>query len=79
MTKKLTLSINEEVINKAKAFSEKTGRSLSGIVQAYLENLTSENQESSPDPIDELFGSVNLPKDFNEKEMIRSILWEKEK
>jgi hypothetical protein len=79
MTKKLTLSINEEVINKAKAFSEKTGRSLSGIVQAYLENLASENQESSPDPIDELFGSVNLPKDFNEKEMIRSILWEKEK
>jgi hypothetical protein len=79
MTKKLTLSLDEEVIKKAKAFSEKTGRSLSGIIQAYLENLTSEDSEDSPDPVEELFGSVNLPKDFDEKEMIRNILWEKEK
>lgn len=71
--------MNEEVIKKAKAFSEQTGRSLSGIVQAYLENLTSEDQEKSRDPIDELFGSVTLPKDFDEKNAIRNILWEREK
>jgi predicted HicB family RNase H-like nuclease len=39
MQKKLTLRIDENLIEKAKRFSEKNGKSVSKIVSDYLENI----------------------------------------
>ena len=41
MNKKLTLSLDETVIEKAKQFASKQNESLSGIVEGYLRALTS--------------------------------------
>lgn len=67
MTTKLTLSVEKEVVQRAKQYSRETGRSLSEIFEKYLEELTGEesNTELSP-KLKSLIGAVNLPKDFNE-------------
>lgn len=69
MTTKLTLTVEEEVIKKAKSYAKQTGRSLSELVEKYLEALTEEHQETkqiSP-KLRKLVGSVELPADFDEK------------
>lgn len=43
MTSKLTLTVEEGVIKKAKAYARQTGRSLSELVESYLNTLTDEN------------------------------------
>jgi len=81
MATKLTLSMDEEVIKRAKAYAKKSGRSLSGIIQTYLDQLTDEGitEAQEIDPIKKLYGCVDIPKDFDDKEMIRQIAWEREK
>jgi len=69
MTTKLTLTVEEEVIKKAKSYAKQTGRSLSELIETYLEALTEtspENQQISP-KLKKLAGSVKLPVDFDEK------------
>lgn len=50
MTKKLTLTIDEDVIEKAKRYAKGTQRSLSEMIQKYLESLDApeDNEELSP-------------------------------
>ena len=45
MTTKLTLTIEKEVIERAKIYAKSTQRSLSEIIQNHLENLLSKNIE----------------------------------
>ncbi len=73
MTSKLTLTVEEGVIKKAKAYARKTGRSLSELVENYLNSLTDENIDSkqiSP-KLKKVIGVVKLPDNFNEKEELR--------
>lgn len=80
MKTKLTLTIEKAVIEKAKKLAGNSGKSLSDLVESYLEKeITSAEMEESklPEEFKGLFGSVKLPKDLNEKEEIRRILREK--
>lgn len=46
MNTKLTLSIDEEVVQKAKDYARSNGRSLSDLIENYLRGITSESEES---------------------------------
>ena len=70
MNTKLTLSLEKEVIEKAKIYAKGTGRSLSEMVESYFKNLTSKKEEdySDIDPkIRKLIGRITLPHDFDIK------------
>jgi len=69
MTTKLTLTVEKDVIKKAKSYARHTGRSLSELIESYLETLTEEHGEAkqiSP-KLKKLVGAVKLPADFDEK------------
>jgi hypothetical protein len=46
MDSKLTLKLNQSVIEKAKVYASKNKMSLSRIIEAYLQSLTSKNDTS---------------------------------
>ena len=80
MTTKLTLSVEEKVIERAKIYAKKTGRSLSEIVEVYLESITSENPGENEDispKLRKLIGSIKLPRNFNEEKIRREYLEKK--
>ncbi len=70
MTTKLTLTVEKSIIEKAKSYSKKSGRSLSEIITNYLDNLTKDYSDTKISPkLKKLVGSVKLPKNFDlEKE-----------
>ncbi len=79
MTTKLTLTVEESVIGRAKTYAKRTGRSLSQLIESYLETLTDNdpgNEKISP-RLKKLVGSVKLPKNFDEKEELRKLLEKK--
>jgi hypothetical protein len=45
MTRKLTLSINEQTVQKAKRISRKRGKSISKIVEEYLNSITEKEEQ----------------------------------
>ncbi len=62
MTTKLTLTVEKSVIEKAKKYAKGTQRSLSEMVQKYLESLVEESDKSELSPkIKKLAGSLKLP------------------
>lgn len=69
MTTKLTLTIEEQVINSAKKYAQKKGKSLSHIVENYLKSIaTKDVTEPTLSPkVLKLMGSIKLPKDFDYK------------
>jgi hypothetical protein len=75
MISKLTLTIEKEVIDRSKIYAKKTGRSLSEIIENYLNTITeeSENDQISP-KLKKLVGVVNLPEDFNEKAELQAAI-----
>jgi predicted DNA-binding protein len=76
---KLTLTVEKEVIEKAKIYAKKTDRSLSEIIENYLNEITDESLSTttvSPQ-LKKLVGSVKLPKNFNEDKVIREFLEKK--
>lgn len=78
MNTKLTLTIEKSIIERAKLYAKSTGRSLSEIIENYLENLTQETAQNELSPkLNKLVGVVNLPKDFDEKVELRSLLLKK--
>ena len=78
MTTKLTLTVEKSVIEKAKSYAKKTGRSLSEIIENYLATITQESSNSELSPrLKKLVGVVELPKDFDEKEELRSAMEKK--
>jgi hypothetical protein len=52
MDTKLTLKLNSELIEKAKAYAAAHQRSLSRIIEAYLESLVNKEKRSDSDVID---------------------------
>lgn len=78
MNTKLTLSVDAAIIERAKAYARKTGRSLSEIIENYLESITQEHETERLSPkLKKLVGSVKLPADFDEKEALKSYFQEK--
>lgn len=74
MTTKLTLTIEESVIKRAKSYAKHTGRSLSELIENYLETLTEENKnkEQLSPRLKKIAGVVKLPKDFDEKKELNA-------
>ena len=82
MNSKLTLSINQLVIEEAKKYAKSSGKSLSSIVEEYLKSLAiqekSNKKKTSLKIVRELKGSVKLPKNFTSyKEILQDALIEK--
>ncbi len=81
MNSKLTLTINEVVVKKAKRYAKKESRSLSDIVENYLKFLShSENnfEDEMLTPIAKaLRGSIKMPTNFNYREELDNRLIEK--
>jgi hypothetical protein len=78
MSSKLTLSVDQKIIEEAKKYAKLNGRSLSNIVEEYLKSLVAQKKERddfemSP-AIRSLYGSVKLSetdKDKDYKLMVR--------
>jgi hypothetical protein len=79
MTTKLTLTVESQIIERAKKYAKGTGKSLSAIVETYLDEITStETATGSLSPkLKKLIGSVNLPVDFDEEKEKREYLEKK--
>ena len=68
MNTKLTLSLEKEVIERAKSYAKKTGRSLSELVESYFKNLIekTEKEDDIHPKVKKLIGRITLPDDFDE-------------
>lgn len=84
MTTKLTLSINKRVIDKAKKYAKKQGRSLSDLVENLLTAVTVSEEKNDKDKafridpdIESLSGMIKAPKDFDYKKVLEEALVEK--
>jgi hypothetical protein len=80
MNTKLTLTIEQTIIEKAKKYASEKGRSLSDIIENYLKVITKEDNNDSVDltPIvKSLKGSFQPPKNINYKKELTKILSEK--
>ena len=68
MTVKLTLTIEKSVIERAKYYAKKTGRSLSELIENYLETVTQISDEGNLSPkLRKITGAIKLPENFDEK------------
>ncbi len=76
MNTKLTLSVEKSIIDSAKIYAKKTGKSLSEIIQNYLHKLTLDEEidNNLSSKLSKIVGSVELPKDFDEKEELRKYM-----
>lgn len=79
MDKKLTLSLNQNVIELAKDYARSNNISLSKLIESYLTNLTKKkNSEEDITPlVKSLSGVIELPDDFDEKEIYKDYLLKK--
>ena len=77
MQTKLTLSIDQDTIERAKKFAKATQRSLSEMVESYLKQVTDPSSEDLDEELEEIVGVIKLPNEFDEKEAIREILFKK--
>ena len=79
MNTKLTLTIEQSVIEKAKSYAKGKGHSLSEIIENYLKAITTEQKPiEDVSPITKsLIGSFKAPIDFNYKNELSKALSEK--
>lgn len=76
MTTKLTLTVEKDIIELAKSYASKKGRSLSDLIENYLRTLVqkdSDKNDISPN-VKKLLGSVKAPKSFDYKKELESAL-----
>lgn len=81
MNTKLTLTIEQEIIQRAKEYAKDKNRSLSDIIENYLKILTKEekaNKSTKLNPVvKSLKGSFKMPKNMDYKKELRNRLEEK--
>lgn len=67
MKKNLTLTIKVNIIRQAKSYAKSTNRSLSEIVESYLESITKEvtDRENLSPRLRKIVGAVKLPEGCN--------------
>ncbi|MFK8161872.1 MAG: DUF6364 family protein [Lewinella sp.] len=81
MDKKLTLSLNGAVIDRAKSFAKEQGTSLSKMIENYLSLVTGKEEDDSEltPLVKELSGIISLPDDFDFRAEYTDFLIEKYK
>ncbi|WP_298529676.1 DUF6364 family protein [uncultured Christiangramia sp.] len=83
MNTKLTLTIEQEIIKRAKEYAKEKNRSLSDIIENYLKVLTKEEQKQKDKKLNpvvkSLKGSFKMPKNMDYKKELRNRLEEKYK
>lgn len=81
MITKLTLTLNQQVIESAKAYAKRNGKSLSSIVESYLRSLeqTEERTQTLTPEVKRLLGSVKLSKNFDYKKELQEAILKKYK
>ena len=81
MNTKLTLTIEREIIERAKNYAKGKNRSLSDIIENYLKILTKEernNKRKKLNPaVESLKGSFKMPKDMDYKKQLKNRLEKK--
>lgn len=79
MTTKLTLTVEKSIIERAKLYARKTGKSLSEIIENYLESITNNSRdETKMSPrLKKIVGAVKLPQSFDEERELRAYLEKK--
>ncbi|HVV55543.1 MAG TPA: DUF6364 family protein [Mucilaginibacter sp.] len=79
MTTKLTLTIEDQVIDSAKKYARKKGESLSNIVENYLKSITAQDDaEVTISPrVSKLMGTIKLPEDFDYKKELSDAISKK--
>ena len=80
MNTKLTLTVEQQIIEKAKKYAKRKGRSLSDIVENYLKVITKEKDDSDIEitPIvKSLRGSFKSPSDIDYKRELSKKLSDK--
>jgi hypothetical protein len=80
MNTKLTLTIEQSIIDKAKKYARERERSLSDLIATYLKALTNEtevNEEEISPMLKSLRGSFKMPNDFDYKKELSNRLSEK--
>lgn len=82
MGSKLTLSIDQEIIEQAKQYARLQGRSLSNIIEEYLKSISVNSSKNKKQElsklIKELKGSIKLPKNMKSyDELLEDALVEK--
>ena len=76
MTTKLTLTVEQDIIELAKSYASKKGRSLSDLIENYLKTLVQndgDKNDISPN-VKKLLGSVKAPKNFDYKKELANSL-----
>jgi len=81
MDKKLTLSLNEKIIETAKHYAKSNNISLSKLIESYLATLTKrEKKETEITPlVKSLSGVISIDDDFDVKDEYAKYLMEKYK
>lgn len=81
METKLTLRLNDEVIERAKVYAKKHKISLSKMIESYLDSITSQKNDEKKIAItplvESLSGVISLPSDFDYKKDYREFLNDK--
>ncbi len=79
MNTKLTLTIEQSIIEKAKSYAKEKGRSLSDIIENYLKAITTEQRkiEDISPLVNSLRGSFKSPEPFDYKKELSNGLSEK--
>jgi hypothetical protein len=81
MDKKLTLSLDKSIIEKAKTYAKSNNISLSKLIESYLTSLTkrAKNEVEITPLVESLSGVITLEKDFDLKNSYSDYLIEKYK
>ena len=70
MDSKLTLKLNQIVIEKAKVYAKAKKTSVSKLIENYLQNITENSSKKKPDispTVESLSGIIKLPKNYDSK------------
>ena len=70
MNKKLTLSLDQQIIERAKRYAINNNTSLSKMIEAYFDSLTNDDEAKDikiTPLVKSLSGVIKLPKDFDYK------------
>ncbi len=83
METKLTLRLNDNVIERAKKYARSHNISLSKMIEAYLDSVTKQTSEkntiTTTPLVDSLSGVIDLSDDFDDKKDYHNYLEEKYK
>ena len=83
MDTKLTLRLNDKIIERAKRYARSHKISLSKMIESYLDSLTQQKEEDKKTTItpfvESLSSVIDLPADYDPKKEYREYLEEKHK